>query len=440
MCYFLDIPETDLFTGLIFILILLNALFILTEVAVADSHKNQLEKLLDDGKQQASEALKIIDKPNAYLIAVQIGNVSCNILIGLFTGISFTPFLVKQLKLICPDFNYLEPIALIISTFIIILICLILSTTLPRKIALTNPEYYLLSLLTPLKIWKLILSPFINLFTSIANTLLLIFGINPQNNNSVTEDEVKDLIEKGTEDGTFEKAEQDIVDRIFHMSDQTAYSLMTPRTQMLWLDLEDNLEENLKFIKEHNQNVFLVGKDDLDKFVGIIYAKDVLNELLANKTLNLERLMHKPMFVPRAMEGFRVLEKFRESDINEAVVLDEYGGVVGFITIFDIINEVLGDITGRRIANSPQIIQRDEHSWYLDGLFDIDDFKEKFDIEELPNEDSGHFQTMGGFITSYFGYIPKVGEIIIWNNFRFEIINMDKARIDRILITQLKRT
>ena len=167
--------------------------------------------------------------------------------------------------------------------------------------------------------------------------------------------------------------------------------------------------------------------------------KDILNELLANKPLDLEKLMHKPMFVPRAMESFRVLEKFRESEINEAVVLDEYGGVVGFITIFDIINEVLGDITGKPVANSPQIIQRDEHSWYIDGLFDIDDFKEKFDIEVLPNEDSGHFQTMGGFITSYFGYIPKVGEKIIWHKFRFEIISMDKARIDRILVTQINK-
>ena len=436
----MDIPETDLFIGLIFILILINALFILTEVAIADSHKNQLEKMLDEGKKKASEALKIIDKPTTYLIAVQIGNVSCNILIGLLTGISLAPFFIHTLQAIFPDCdNYIEPISLIISTFIIILLCSIFSTTLPRNIALTKPEYYLLTLLTPLKIWKKLLSPFISLFTSIANTLLLIFGINPQNNDSVTEDEVKDLIEKGTEDGTFEKAEQDIVDRIFHMSDQTAYSLMTPRTQMMWIDLEDSLEVNLKFIQEHNQNVFLVGKDNLYEFVGIVYAKDILNELLANKPLDLEKLMHKPMFGPRAMESFRVLEKFRESEINEAVVLDEYGGVLGFFYIFYIINEVLGDITGKPVANSPQIIQRDEHSWYIDGLFDIDDFKEKFDIEVLPNEDSGHFQTMGGFITSYFGYIPKVGEKIIWHKFRFEIISMDKARIDRILVTQINK-
>ena len=173
----MDIPETDLFIGLIFILILINALFILTEVAIADSHKNQLEKMLDEGKKKASEALKIIDKPTTYLIAVQIGNVSCNILIGLLTGISLAPFFIHTLQAIFPDCdNYIEPISLIISTFIIILLCSILSTTLPRNIALTKPEYYLLTLLTPLKIWKKLLSPFISLFTSIANTLLLILA------------------------------------------------------------------------------------------------------------------------------------------------------------------------------------------------------------------------------------------------------------------------
>lgn len=439
MCLYLEIPEMQLFIGLVIILILMNAFFILTEVAISDSHKNQLEKLFDNGDKSAKKALKIIDKPTDYLISVQIGNVGCNILIGLFTGIALVPFILDKMRAICPGFDtYTEPIVLILTTFIIILLSLILSTTLPRKIAINNPEYYLLSVLTPLLLWKKILTPFISLFTSIANTILLIFGINPQSDDTVTEDEVKDLIEKGTEDGTFEKAEQDIVDRIFHMSDQTAYSLMTPRTQMTWLDLEDSLKDNIRFIKEHNQNIFLVGKENLDEFVGILYAKDVLNELLSHKDLNLEKLIHKPMFVPRAMESFRVLEKFRSSEVNEAVVLDEYGGVVGFITIFDIINEVLGDITGKPIANSPQIIQRDENSWYIDGLFDIDDFKQKFDIEALPNEDSGHFQTMGGFITSYFGYIPKVGEIIIWHKFRFEIISMDKARIDRILVSQIK--
>lgn len=437
----MDSPETNIFIVLTFLLIILNAFFIFAEIAVANSHKNQIEKLIDDGYKKATKALKIIDDPNPYFITVQVGNVCSNILIGLFTGIAIAPFLSHRLINITGSqiAAYIQPITLIFSTFFIILICLVLSTTLPRKIALNNPELCLLKILSFLKFWQKILSPLIAIFTAVANTILLVFGINPQKNDNVTEDEVKDLIERGTEEGTFEKAEQDIVDRIFHMSDQTAYDLMTPRTQMLWLDLEDDLETNLKIIKENNINVFLVGKDDLDDFVGILYAKDILNTLLDNKKPDLEALIRKPMFVPRAMETFRLMEKFRESDVNEAVVLDEYGGVVGFVSIFDIINEVLGDIAGKPIQNTPQqLIQRDENSWYIDGLYDIDDFKEKFDIETLPHEDSGHFKTMGGFITSYFGYIPKVAEVRIWDKYRFEIISMDKARVDRILMTLIK--
>jgi putative hemolysin len=436
----LDSPETNIFIILTFLLIILNAFFIFAEIAVANSHKNQIEKLIDDGYKKATKALKIIDNPNPYFITVQVGNVCSNILIGLFTGIAIAPFLTNRLINITGSqiAAYVQPATLILSTFFIILICLVLSTTLPRKIAINNPELCLLKILSFLKFWQKILSPLIAIFTAVANTILLLFGINPQKNDNVTEDEVKDLIERGTEEGTFEKAEQDIVDRIFHMSDQTAYDLMTPRTQMLWLDLEDDLETNLKIIKENNINVFLVGKDDLDDFVGILYAKDILNTLLDNKKLDLESLIRKPMFVPRAMETFRLMEKFRESDVNEAVVLDEYGGVIGFVSIFDIINEVLGDIAGKPVQNTPQLIQRDENSWYIDGLYDIDDFKEKFDIEILPHEDSGHFKTMGGFITSYFGYIPKVAEVRIWDKYRFEIISMDKARVDRILMTQIK--
>ena len=436
----MDSPETNIFIVLTFLLIILNAFFIFAEIAVANSHKNQIEKLIDDGYKKATKALDCIDDPNPYFITVQVGNVCSNILIGLFTGIAIAPFLTNRLINITGSqiAAYVQPATLILSTFFIILICLVLSTTLPRKIALNNPELCLLKILSFLKFWQKILSPLIAIFTAIANTILLVFGINPQKNDNVTEDEVKDLIERGTEEGTFEKAEQDIVDRIFHMSDQTAYDLMTPRTQMLWLDLEDDLETNLKIIKENNINVFLVGKDDLDDFVGILYAKDILNTLLDNKKPDLEALIRKPMFVPRAMETFRLMEKFRESDVNEAVVLDEYGGVIGFVSIFDIINEVLGDIAGKPVQNTPQLIQRDENSWYIDGLYDIDDFKEKFDIEILPHEDSGHFKTMGGFITSYFGYIPKVAEVRIWDKYRFEIISMDKARVDRILMTQIK--
>ena len=434
----MDSPENDILIALTFMLIIVNAFFLLAEIAITNIRQNKLEDLVDDGNKKAAKALAIMDNPNTYLSAVQIGTVSCNILIGLFTGIAIAPFLAKEFAMIEAIADHAEFVALLVGTLIIILLCIILSTILPRRIALNNPERCLLKILIVLKIWQKILLPFIKCFSAIANAILLPFGISPKKKEDVTEDEVKDLIERGTETGTFEKAEQDLVDRIFHMSDQTAYSLMTPRTQLLWLDLEDSESVNLNLIKNNKAGVFLVGKEDLDEFVGVIYTKELLNAYIDKQPIALEKFVRKPMFVPRAMESFRLMEKFRENDNNEAVVLDEYGGVVGFITIFDIINELLGDITGKPVDKEPAFIQRDENSWYLDGLYDIDDFKEKFDIDKLPNEENGHFQTMGGFLTSYFGYIPKIGEVKIWQNFRFEVISMDRARIDRILLTIIK--
>ena len=283
-------------------------------------------------------------------------------------------------------------------------------------------------------------APWLIFTTGLAKLLLLLSGHTPQNQESVTEDEVKDLIEQGTEEGTFEKTEQAMVDNIFHMSDQTIYALMTPRPQMLWLDLADPLKHNLRLIRETAQTVFPVGRDSLDDFCGVLYAKELLDASLARKPLDLAQYIHKPIFVPRSMETFRVLEKMKDSDIHEAMVLDEYGGVVGFVTLTDILEEIIGDTIAAGEPDLPQLTIRDDHSWLVDGLYSIDDFKERFDIEELPDEDHDHYQTMGGFLTSYFGYIPKVGEKKDWQHFTFEVLNMDRARVDKILITEKRET
>lgn len=279
-------------------------------------------------------------------------------------------------------------------------------------------------------------APWLIFTAGLAKLLLLLSGHTPQSQESVTEDEVKDLIEQGTEEGTFEKTEQAMVDNIFHMSDQTIYALMTPRPQMLWLDLADPLKHNLRLIRETAQTVFPVGRDSLDDFCGVLYAKELLDASLARKPLDLAQYIHKPIFVPRSMETFRVLEMLKHSDMHEAMVLDEYGGVIGFVTLNDIMQEIIGDYTPAGETEPIQMTPRDEHSWLMDGLYSIDDFKKRFNIAELPDEEHDHYQTMGGFLTSYFGYIPKTGEKCDWNGFTFEVVDMDRARIDKILVTQ----
>lgn len=243
-------------------------------------------------------------------------------------------------------------------------------------------------------------------------------------------EEVKELMEQGTEEGVFEESERQMVDKIFYLSDQTVYGLMTPRLQIKWLDMNDGLEQNLKVIRENSQNIFLAGRGSLDEIIGVIYVKDILNAVL-DKNIELEKLIKKPVYIPRTMEIFRVIEKFKNTNQTAAVVNDEYGGVTGFITIEDISKEIL------LLRGSEKFISQNNNSWVIEGLCSIEEFKRKFELESLLNEERDHFKTMGGFVTSLFGYIPKVGEKVDWNNFSFEVLKMDGARVEKLKIKRI---
>ncbi|SFH64633.1 putative hemolysin [Selenomonas ruminantium] len=428
----LDSSQAGLLFLLLLLLLSINGFFSLIETAITESHRSRLERLQEDGNPDAEQALAILERPEQMLSLAQVGITLTSILTGLCTGVFLAPVVASLL----PFLPQAHAVALVISIVAMTYITLLFSEFLPKKAAIQAPERVLLKYHRSLRLITRLTQPFITLLSGSANLILLIFGINPKHEDTVTEDEVKDLIEQGTEDGTFEKTEQAMVDRIFHMSDQTAYALMTPRTQMLWLDLSDSLKHNLRLIRETPQDVFPVGRDSLDDFCGILYAKDLLNASLERKALDLSLYIRKPLFVPRSMETFRVLEQFRDSGTHEAMVLDEYGGVIGFLTMDDILQEIIGDSLSTSEPDPVQLTVRDENSWLVDGLYSIDDFKERFDIDELPDEDHDHYQTMGGFLTSYFGYIPKAGEKKDWNGLTFEVVDMDRARIDKILITK----
>jgi len=432
-----DVPETDLFFILLIIIFFINSFFILLRTALVESHKSQLEKNLNNNDIRLEKAAVIIDETDNLLTGFSICTICLNFFIGIITFFATIPYFYYLMEKLPIKFTYSYELAFLLGAIITLFIDILFANHLPKKIAQIKPEFYIIHNLSFLVIFNKVIQPPIIFLSYAVNFILMITGSNPPDNDSVTEDEVKDLIERGTEEGTFEKAEQDMVDSIFHMSDQTAYSLMTPRTQIIWLDIEDDLITNLNVIRKNPHELFLIGRDDLDNLLGIIYTKDILNAALSNDLCDLAKFVKKPIFVPRSMETFRVLEKFRDNNIHEAVVVDEYGGVVGLITLKDIVEEIIGDISSVEEKEAVQIIQRTETSWYIDGLYDIDDFKEKFDIEELPGEERGHYKTIGGFLTSYFGYIPKTAEYKIWQNLKFEVVDMDRTRIDKILITKL---
>ncbi|MGP1471195.1 MAG: hemolysin family protein [Schwartzia sp. (in: firmicutes)] len=406
---------------------------VLLETAIKESRKSRLERLADDGNHRAAQSLSIVDEPENILSMVQIGITTASILLGLTIGVWIAPMAKQHI----PFLPHAYGLTLVASTLLIAYGNLLFGEFIPKKVALQDPEHILIRCIGILHLLEKISRPFVSFLSASANTVLLLWGLNPHVDDTVTEDEVKDLIEQGTEEGTFEKTEQNMVDRVFRMSDQTAYSLMTPRTQMHWLDLEDSVSYNLQLIKKYPDTVFPVGRNTLDDFCGVLYAKDLLNAAIAKKPLDIQPYIKKPLVIPRSMETFRVLERFQESGIHEAVVLDEYGGVLGFLTLSDIMAEIIDDSSPHAEPDAAQITPRDETSWHIDGLCDIDDFKEKFDLEELPNEVKDHYQTLGGFLTSYFGYLPKAGEECQWENFTFKILRMDRARIDKVLVTKI---
>lgn len=419
----------------LFFLILGYAFFTLAQTGLLEAKKNLLEKRADAGASGARRALALLDAPKYALAALQVGVTATAVLIGALVGARLAPLAAFFFDAFLQH-QYAELLAFLCSAAAVCYLSLTLGAFLPRKIALDRPEAVLVRCEPWLTRLTALCRPLVSLFSVSTNFVLLCIGINPNKENTVTEDEVRTLIEQGTEDGTFEKTEQAMVDRIFRMSDQNAYALMTPRTQMLWLDLEDSPEYNLSVVKDNPDVIFPVARDNLDDFVGVVYAKDLLNLALDGKKIDIAACIRTPVFVPKSMQAFRILESFRQSGTHEAIVLDEFGGVVGFITIRDIITEVLGDFAAEQGDDPAQIAQRDENSWLIDGLLPIEDFKTYFALDELPDEERDHYQTMGGFITSYLGYLPVATEKFTWNDFTFEIVDMDRVRVDKILVTR----
>ncbi|MEG6584198.1 hemolysin family protein [Dendrosporobacter sp. 1207_IL3150] len=433
----MDTPTVGLEIVIILALILANGVFAMTEMAIVSSRKARLEKRADSGDAGARAALDLAEEPTPLLSTIQIGITLIGILTGTFGGATLTSLLAPQLKAIPFIGDHSEGVALLIVISIITYLSLIIGELVPKKLALNNPEPIAAVLARPMRAFSKLMSPVVSFLSYSTNFVLRLIGVKPSLEPPVTEDEIRILIEQGTEAGTFEKTEQDMVDKIFRLGDLRAYSLMTPRTQMTWLDLEEPLEYNLQIINDSSHTRFPVAKGSLDDFVGIIYTNDLLVSSIESDKLNLETAVRTPMFIPKSMKAFKILEAIKQSGTHEAVVLDEFGGVVGFITLHDILSEIIGDISQNDEPDEAQITQREDGSWLVDGLFPIDEFKEAFDVDELPDEDRDHYQTVGGFVISYLGYIPSASENFEWNGFRFEIMDMDRVRVDKVLISKV---
>ena len=419
---------------LILVLILANGVFSGSEIAIVSARKVRLEQMAKQGDRRAKLALKLSKSPNDFLSAVQIGITLIGILSGAVGGATVARRLegvLEKTPLLSP---YSNPLSIFVVVGLITYLSLVIGELVPKRIALSHPEQ-LARNVAPAMLWlSHITAPLVRLLGLSTDALLGILDISSDEQSPITEEEIRVLIEQGTQAGMIEEAEQEIVERVFRLGDRPVKTLMTPRTAIAWLDVECAWEENQEEIRQTRYSRYPVGQDSLDECLGFVRIKDLLNAQWSGQPIDLRQLAQPPLFVAENTRSLTVLEMFRESGTHIALITDEYGGIEGLVTLNDLIEAIVGNLPNDNQRQEPQIIQREDGTWLLDGLLAIDEFKDLFDKEKLPNETEGNYHTLGGFIIEMLGKIPQSGDYFETEDLRLEVVDMDGIRIDKVLV------
>jgi putative hemolysin len=429
-----EIPiEINFTPGLITIgiLLLLNGVLAMAETALLSVRKARLQTDSNKGDKRASAVLKLTENPNQFLSVIQIGITSIDLLIGALTGATLGVWINAQLD----KFPALEPysgvIGLLVGVLPITYLSLVLGELVPKRLALRDPEEVSSVVAGPMIFFSKIFSPIVRFLSFSTEAILKLMGVKVSDEPPVTEEEIHLLMDQGTQAGVFEESEQDMVEGIFSLGDQRVYSLMTPRTDIVWLDIEDSLEEIRTKIAESEYSRFPVRQDTLDVILGIVKTRDLLVQSLSGEQIRLKDLLRPAFFIPETMFASRALEIFKEKGTELLLVIDEFGGLQGLLTINDIIEEIVGEIE----FEEPQATQRQDGSWLLDGMLEVDEFKELFKLKLLPHEDE--YETLSGFVMVSLGQVPQTADQFEWNGYRFEVIDMDGRRVDKVLVSTL---
>lgn len=419
---------------IVLLLIVANGLFVMSELAIVSSRKARLQNLANQGNAKARVAWELANSPNQFLATVQIGITLLAILSGAFGEAAISKRVLPLLNLIPSLAPYRDAIATVIAVLIITYLTLIIGELVPKRLALNNPEPIASIVAIPMRMLATIAAPVVHLLSASTDLVVRLLGMTPSTDPQVTEEEIRVLIEQGTEAGTFEEAEQDMVERVFRLGDRPVSALMTPRPDIVWLDLEDSAEENRTKMTDSAHSRFPVCQSGLDNVLGLIFVTDLLGRCLSGQQLDLTGSLRQPVFVPESTRGLKVLELFKQTGIHMALVVDEYGVIQGLVTLNDIMVEIVGDVPSIDELEEPQAVQREDGSWLLDGMLPVDEFLEIFDLTQLSGDHRGNYQTLGGFVITHLGRIPAAADHFDWEGMRFEVMDMDGNRVDKVLV------
>ncbi len=423
---------------IIILLIVGNGIFSLSEIAVVSSRKSRLQQLAEEGSSGATAALDLLNVPNRLFSTIQIGITLVGTLAGAFGGATIAESLavrLEEIPLLAPNSELISIGAVVL---LITYLTLILGELVPKRLALTSPEKIASKVSPYLSTLSAIASPIVSILSFSTDLVMKVLRVKPSPEPSVTEEEIRVLIDQGTSAGVIEEVEQDIVERVFRLGDRRVEALMTPRSEVVWLDVDDTPEAIREKISIHPYSLFPVCRGSLDEVLGVVQAKDLLSCTMKEGHIDLKDSLLPPLLVPASTKAFKVLERFKETGIHLALILDEYGAVQGVVTLTDLLEALVGDIPHIDELSEPQVIRRDDGSYLIDGMLPVDELKELLEIERLPEEESGLYQTVGGFVMMHLEKVPLSGDNFVWQGLRFEVVDMDDNRVDKLLVVPLK--
>lgn len=417
-------------------LIVLNGVFAMSEIALVTARRARLARLAEEGDGSAAVAIKLGEDPTRFLSTIQIGITSIGILNGIVGEAALAGPLADWLQTLGAEQRISEIGSTVLVVVVITYVSIVVGELVPKRIAQINPEGIALLVARPMKLLATASRPFVHLLAGSTALLLRLIGQRETAGPSVTEEEIHALLNEGSEAGVIEKSEHEMVRNVFRLDDRQIGSLMVPRSDIVSMDLTRPLEENLTFIAESAHSSFPVCQGGLDEILGIVSAKRIFTQMLRGESVDLVKDLMAPVYVPESLTGMELLDQFRSSGTHLVFVIDEYGEVQGMVTLHDVIESVTGEFLPHDTEDA-WAVQREDGSWLLDGLIPIVEFKDRLGIKAVPEEEKGRYHTLSGMVMWLLGRLPGTGDIATWEQWRFEVVDLDGKRIDKVLATRL---
>ena len=419
--------------GIVLLLILLNGLFAMSELAIVSARRGRLRQMAEDGHKGAKLALAMAEDPASFLSIVQTGMTLNSIFTGAFSGATLAGHFADALNRV----PYVAPdggaVSLALTVICVTYLSLVVGELVPKRIGLVYAEPIAVRTAYIMKIFAYVVAPIVWLLRHSTEKILHALRLASLRDDTVTEEEVKDLIAEGAESGAIKPAEKNMLEGVMRLADRSVRTIMTPRVDMVWLGADDSIAENYSTIRASGYSRFPVARGDLEEIMGIVHAKDMLNATLGGQTPALKVVMRPALTVPDTTTVLRLLEQFRQSKQHIAIVADEYGSVEGLVSVTDILQTITGDMPERGQDAGTPAVKREDGSWLIDGMAPIDEVEHLIGLKDMQGE--GDFHTLAGFVVDRLGRLPATGDHFTWDETHFEVVDMDGRRIDKVLIT-----